>query len=369
MKKKLLAISLMGTMALTLSACGATADGATTDTGNAAAVLQQTQSETNSTTATEENAGPTFVTITDTNGTEMLVQQYPTVMAIFDYSILDILYDIGFERTGITRLITPNKDGLPDSLSFFRDASNDLVVTGGSLHWVDWDVLDLLQPQVVVLGARSFGMNAAGERLDPDERAALTNDTLGRFSNTAFPRLAVSSTDVDFFRDMETNVNALAAIFPSLADDIFSRFEELRAGVADVHARAQASGKTSLLISMDSPTAISAHHVGSRFAMFYNELGMIPVDTESTGAATVSSEYLLMQNPDVIFLMPGIRGADGDAATQNFMNDASVQRTTAAQNGHIYFLTPDAWHTTTGGFSATQGMIDDINQFLDNLDQ
>ena len=363
MKKKLLTITLMGAMALTLAACGtAAADTSNTDNSNTvhanAPVLTGGGDAGNA-----ETAGPTFVTITDTNGDQIVVQQYPTVVAIYDYSVLDILYDIGFERTGITRLITPNQAGIPDSLSFFR--YSDMVVTGGSLHWVDWDVLDLLQPQLVVLGARSFGMNAAGERLNDDDRATLVSDTLGRYSNTAFARLAVSTTETDFFRDVETNVTALAAIFPSLADDLFNRLEELKAGVADVHARAQASGLTSLLISMDSPTDISAHHPGSRFAMFYDEFGMIPVDTETTGAATVSSEYLLMQNPDVIFLMPGIRGADGDAASENFFNDPSVLRTNAAQNGRIYFLSPDAWHSTTGGFSATARMIEDINQFLD----
>ena len=294
----------------------------------------------------------------------MVVQQYPTTVAIYDYSILDMLYDIGFERTGINRLIVPNPSNLPDALEFFRDAGTDLVVSGGSLHFVDWDVLDLLQPEVVVLGARSFGMNAAGERLSSDESLALRGDTEDRYSGTAFIRLAVNNNDPDFLVDMESNAHAVAGIFPSLADDILARLEGLKAEVAYVNSRAQELGKRTLLISMDSPTTISVNHPGSRFNMIYDEFGFTPVDSESRDAATVSPEYVLRQNPEIIFLMPGIRGADGDAALENFMSDPNIMQTTAAQNGNIYLLTPDAWHTMTGGFSATETMIEDLKQAL-----
>jgi len=366
MKRKLFMSVFAGITAVMLSACGAADNPAPGAQAQEPAIIGAADTPVAyEATANEGAVIGAFVTVRDTLGNEVVVQQYPTTMAVYDFSILDMIYDIGFERTGINRLITPNQDGLPDALSFFRDDDTGLVVTGGSLHFVDWDVLDLLQPEVVVLGARSFGMNAAGERLSPDERAVLTSDTEERYSGTSFIRLAVSTTDPDFLGDMEANAVALAGMFPSLSNDILGRLESLQNDIVELREEAQQLDETVLVITMDSPTTISVNHPGSRFGMIYDQFGFTPVDSEASGdAATVSAEYVLRQNPDIIFLMAGIRGSDSGPAIENFLSDPSIAQTTAGQNNRIYLLTPDAWHTMTGGFGATEQMLEDLRQAL-----
>ena len=49
------------------------------------------------------------------------------------------------------------------------------------------------------------------------------------------------------------------------------------------------------------------------------------------------------------------------------MNDPIIKQTTAAQNGDIYVLSGNAWYTMTGGISATETMIADLNQYIIKL--
>lgn len=313
-----------------------------------------------------------YVTVTGSDGIEAVVIQNPKTVAIYDYAILDTLNSIGFEKTGIEKLVVPAKDNLPQSLEYFKSLSDDKVVSGGTLFYIDWDVLDLVQPEVVVLGGRSFRAGASGERFSEEEAEKYQSDTYGRYADTAFVKLSMNTSDSQLLSDMENNVNALSEIFPEMKEALENRLSEVKAKIEATHDKAAASGKTALFCMMVDQNTLSVFNPNSRFDMIYEEFGFTPVDQDATSwtdqhGFDVRAEYVLEKDPDVIFLLDRSATVGSGAGAENFINDPIIAKTQAALNGDIYVLSGDAWYTITGGLSAVETMIDDINQYLDKL--
>ncbi|NLM11922.1 MAG: ABC transporter substrate-binding protein [Clostridiaceae bacterium] len=353
--------------------------GCATKSSNTEANTQATQSAQKAeetpiptTEATLAPVVPETVTITDSDGNEVTVKTNPTRIAIYDYSILDILYNVGFENTRIEKLIVPAKENLPDELAFYKNAGDELVISGGSLFYIDWDVLDLIQPDLVIIGGRAFGMGPSGERLSSEDAAKYREDTFARYPNTTFVKLTTNATNSQLTKDIENNINALAQIFPELKDELEAKLTKLRTDITEINKKAKASGKKALFAMMVDQTTLSVFNPNSRFDMIYEEFGFIPADEGAVSWTNqhgfdVRAEYVLEKNPDVIFLLDRSATVGSGAGAENFMNDPIIKQTTAAQNGDIYVLSGNAWYTMTGGISATETMIADLNQYIIKL--
>ncbi|MDR0446177.1 MAG: ABC transporter substrate-binding protein [Oscillospiraceae bacterium] len=350
---------------LALAACSSDAPPADTPTPTPTETVEE---------ATPANVEePSDVTITDFDGRSVTLTPNPARVAIYDYAILDILYNIGFENTGIQQLIVPSKDTLPDALEYYKNQGDDKVLTGGTLFYVDWDVLDLVQPELVILGGRSFGMNASGERLGREENEKFRTDTEERYNQTVFAKLSVGAGDAALLTDMERNIAALSAIFPAASDELEAKFEEIKSEIAAIHAKVEASGKNALFAMMVDQTTLSVFLPSSRFDMLYEEFGFASAASEAVEwtdqhGFDVRAEYVLEVDPDVIFLLDRSATVGTGAGAENFINDPIIARTRAAVAGDIYVLTGDAWYTMTGGFSAAEAMISDISQYIEKLD-
>ncbi|MCL2169626.1 MAG: ABC transporter substrate-binding protein [Defluviitaleaceae bacterium] len=319
-----------------------------------------------------------IVTIVDFRRNVVNVRQNPTVVAIYDFGILDMLYTIGFEHTGIETLIIPMMDTLPPALSWFYDGWQDSginVVTGGTLFYVDWDILNLVNPELVILGVRSFGADAAGNRFTDDETLNFQHDTEQRFANTTFMWLTIDARIADLTNDMRANAFSLAQIFPGIGERLFAEIQSIEAEMAAIREVTTNSGMEAVFLMMLDPGTMTVFLDNSRFGFIFDEFGFAPLDmdlqmwTDQHGFQ-INSEFLLEHNPDVIFLLDRTHPPTGwGSATDNFMNDAIVQRTNAFINGHIYSGLPMAsWYTVVGGFSSARQKIEDVHRFIDNFE-
>ncbi|MDR2267356.1 MAG: ABC transporter substrate-binding protein [Christensenellaceae bacterium] len=312
-----------------------------------------------------------YIKVVDASGAEIEVPVNPTRVAVYDYSTLDILNNVDFTKTGIEQLIVPTKSSLPEELKYYADLPGDKVISGGSLFYVDWDVLDLVQPQLVILGGRSFGMDADGNRLGTDAAAEFRESTYARYSNTKFIKLSVNSTDSSLVPDMERNAGVLAKIFNKVSVD--GKLNEIKNKIADIKTKAEASESTALFCMMVDQTTLSVFNVGSRFDMLYEDFGFTPVDpnaeawTDAHGL-TARAEYVLEQNPDVIFVLDRSATVGTGGGFANLMADEVIKQTEAYKNGHIYVLSGNAWYTMTGGFTAAEAMVADLQKYFDDLE-
>lgn len=237
------------------------------------------------------------------------------------------------------------------------------------MFYIDWDVLDLIQPELVIIGGRAFGMGPSGERLSSEEVEKYKEETFSRYSDTAFVKLTTNSSDSQLTLDIENNITALSQIFPEVKDVLELKWAKLKADIQDVNEKAKSTGKRALFAMMVDQTTLSVFNPNSRFDMLYEDFGFIPADEGAVAWTNqhgfdVRAEYVLEKNPDVIFLLDRSATVGSGAGAENFMKDPIIKQTTAAQNGDIYVLTGNAWYTLTGGVTATETMISDLNQFL-----
>ena len=318
-----------------------------------------------------------LVSITDFDGNVVSVRQNPTVVAVYDQGVLDMMYTLGFDRFGIETLIVPNPSGLPPVLQGINNIPGLRVIDGGTLFYVNWDVLDLVPPELIILGARSFGMNAAGDRLDPEDVAEFRSSTEERYSDTAFIRLTINARNSDLLNDMTANAEAMALIWPHIADDLRAEIAQISGGMDYIAAVARESGYRAVFLMMTTPDNFSLFLADSRMDMVYEEFGFIPViPPEDLGDFTdqhgfeARAEFVLALDPDVIFLLDrnqmneNIPESAGHAA---LLSDPIIQRTAAYINGRIYALYPQEWYTVVGGFASAHQMIADMMRFVDNF--
>jgi ABC-type enterochelin transport system substrate-binding protein len=312
----------------------------------------------------------TFVTVTDLRGDTIEdVPVNPTVVAIYCFGVLDTLYRAGWENTGIELLIVPSKDTLPDELGWFRDQPNESVVNGGTLHWVDWGVLDMAQPQLVITGQRSFAMDHNEQRLEGDEIAALRADTQERYDGTAFVHLG-QDVDISQLENVERIASTLAQIFPDTANYLNTTFETFDGQIEATRASVEEIGATAMVVTLHSPFEFSVDvGTGMRTNVVFNTFGftnpaVAEADTALFGTGDASTELVLRINPDVIFILPHSALADASAAINNFTSDSVIQSTNAYVDNNIFVLQQAPWHTLTTGFTGMEAMINDVQQFL-----
>lgn len=356
MKKILITLLLVAAM-MALAACGG---GNGTQNGNNGAGDQEFDRESK-------------VTVTDLRGDTIAnVPVNPTTVALYCFGVLDTLYRAGWENTGIELVIVPSKDTLPDELAWFRNQPNSTVVNGGTLHWVDWGVLDMAQPQLVITGQRSFAMDHNEQRLDPDDMAALREETQERYDGTVFIHLG-QNMDFDQVENVERISSVLAQIFPATAEYLTTTFASFDAQVTELRTAIEAKNSTAMVVTLHTPFEFSVDigvgrgRSGVVFDIFgFENPAAAEADTAMFGQGDADAELVLRINPDVIFVLPHSALGDPSAAINNFKNDSIIQTTDAFANGNIFKLQTTPWHTLTTGFTGMEAMIEDVRQFVES---
>ena len=124
----------------------------------------------------------------------------------------------------------------------------NFVYRGGTLHYVNWDILDITQPELVILGMRSFAHNAAGETTTQEQRDALREEANTRYSGTSFIRLTQNFTRSNLLEDTAHNVAVLAQIFPNIAPQLNAYMDDVRESLGCIRETVQESETTALFI-------------------------------------------------------------------------------------------------------------------------
>ena len=100
--------------------------------------------------------------------------------------------------------------------------------------------------------------------------------------------------------------------------------------------------------------SLSAFGNGSRFGVVFDTFGFTSVDDNiqaSLHGQSVSYEYVLKANPDIIFVMDRTKAIGGDTTSQAVNDNDLVKQTKVGQNNKIINLNPSlvfSWFWLTG---------------------
>lgn len=273
------------------------------------------------------------IEIEDANG-KVTVPANPKKVVVFDMGSLDTIKELGEEKAVIG---VPTKS-LPAYLADF-----DKVESVGGIKEPDLEKINELQPDLIVI---------SGRQEDYQKELAEIAPTI---------YLAVDSQES--WNSTKTNIETLATIFDDkkIADD---KIQELEKEIAAVKKQA-ADSKLKTLVTLVNEGQLSAYGEGSRFGLVHDTFGFTPVDTKieaSTHGQSVSYEYVLEQNPDVIFVVDRTKAIGGDESQNNVAKNELVAQTKAGQADKVISLTPDVWYLSGGGLKCTELMLEDVAQ-------
>lgn len=288
----------------------------------------------NQQTQQEQSAEQTTVQITDANGEKAELKKNPKRVVVFDYGVADILKNLGVDAV----VGLPKNGKMPEILSNYSD---DKYTNVGSLKETDFEAVESLNPDLIIIGGRQ------AEDIDSFKEIA--------------PTVNLAVDGQDYMNSFKTVVTDLGNLFDK-QDEAKKAIDEIEAKIAKVNKTVTEKGLTASVV-MANEGSISVFSAKSRYGLIYNGLGFTEVDKnidDSTHGQQVSFEYFLENKSDYVFVVD--RGAvtgKGEAASKLFDNEV-MNKTEVAKNGNIVYLNSVIWYTMTGGIESTNQMIDEI---------
>ena len=288
----------------------------------------------NQQTQQEQSAEQTTVQVTDANGEKAELKKNPKRVVVFDYGVADILKNLGVDAV----VGLPKNGKMPEILSNYSD---DKYTNVGSLKETDFEAVESLNPDLIIIGGRQ------AEDIDSFKEIA--------------PTVNLAVDGQDYMNSFKTVVTDLGNLFDK-QDEAKKAIDEIEAKIAKVNKTVTEKGLTASVV-MANEGNISAFSAKSRYGLIYNGLGFTEVDKnidDSTHGQQVSFEYFLENKSDYVFVVD--RGAvtgKGEAASKLFDNEV-MNKTEVAKNGNIVYLNSVIWYTMTGGIESTNQMIDEI---------
>lgn len=288
----------------------------------------------NQQTQQEQSAEQTTVQITDANGEKAELKKNPKRVVVFDYGVADILKNLGVDAV----VGLPKNGKMPEILSNYSD---DKYTNVGSLKETDFEAVESLNPDLIIIGGRQ------AEDIDSFKEIA--------------PTVNLAVDGQDYMNSFKTVVTDLGKLFDK-EDEAKKAIDEIEAKIEKVNKTVKEKGLTASVV-MANEGNISAFSAKSRYGLIYNGLGFAEADKnidDSTHGQQVSFEYFLENKSDYVFVVD--RGAvtgKGEAASKLFDNEV-MNKTEVAKNGNIVYLNSVIWYTMTGGIESTNQMIDEI---------
>lgn len=289
----------------------------------------------NNTNVNSEESAQEIIEITDAAEHIVDVPYEPQSVAVFDNAQIDNMDALGLGD----RIVATASSRLPDYLSEYSN-----IEVAGTLHEIDLEITMAMEPELAIVATRS----------------SASFEALSEF----VPTLDFSLTKESAFESMSYNFLELSRVFgkEETAQSILATLEIEKNELAQT---AEESGMRALML-MYNEGSLSVFGTGSRFSHVYDDFGFTAADENievSNHGMEISYEYIIEQDPDVIFVLDrsaAISVDDGASNSSSFEENPLIKEITAYQNGQIHYLTPDTWYLSNGGVQAYEQMIADV---------
>lgn len=311
--KKLLLIAFTLMMVAFLAACGADEE----------ATLSSTVSA-----DTEEEVEVETVTVAHELG-ETTFDKNPEKVVVFDFGILDSM-----DKLGIEAIAGVPQGNIPSYLEKFADA--DKYVNAGTLKEADFEAIHAMKPDLIIISGRQSAMYE-------------------EFSDIA-PTIHLGVDAAKYMESFEGNMTTLGEIFGK-EDEVKEELAAIEAQIEGV--KASATDEKALIV-LANEGKVSAYGAASRFGIIHDVFGVQQADEgieASTHGQSISFEYILETNPDMIFVIDRNAAVGTDASAKDSLENELVKKTTAYQEDKIIYLDPDYWYLSGGGLQSVSEMV------------
>ena len=318
-KKINIILSLALSSMFILSACGTSAKG-----------TNLTETPVN-----ETAAESTEITVEHELGSAVLSKN-PKKVLVFDYGLLDVMDNLGVEVTGLPKATIP---------SFLEKYKDEKYADIGTLKEPDFEKVFELEPDVIFISSRTA---AAYEEL-----------------NKIAPTIYLPVDNADYMASVEHNAEIIGELFDK-TDEATKILSSLKDRVAAIKTKVETIGENALVVLANDGT-LSAYGAISRFGILHNALGFKQSDENielSTHGQTVTYEYILEKNPDNLYVIDRNQVVGGETNAVSTLENDIVKETDAYKNGKIVYLDPEVWYITSGGFTGTSMMLDEVEASL-----
>ena len=270
------------------------------------------------------------VTIETARG-EATIAAKPEKLIVMDMAALDTLDLLGAKPIGV-----------PDKLyvSHLQHFAEGTEVVG-SLFEPDFETINALEPDLVVIGGRSAKQYDMLSQIAPTiDMTIWGTDMVGQ----AKARLAAYGT----LLGKEDEAASLAA-------DFDAKIEEAKAAV---------KGKGNALLLLTNGPKVSAYGAAGRFGWLYDAIDLpeaIENVEDATHGEAVSFEFIRDVNPDWLLVIDrsAAIGAEGEGARQT-LDNALVQATTAWKEDQVVYLDAANVYISGGGIQSMTRTMDEL---------
>lgn len=256
------------------------------------------------------------------------VNENPGKVAVLDIAAIDTLAALEVPLAGVPENVY---------VDYLLEATKGAAAIG-NLFEPDFEAINALSPDLVVVGGRSSKQFKAMSEMAPTIDMTIWEDTVGQ----GLDRLAAYGT----IFDKEAEADALKAAF----------MDKL------AHTKAALDGKGTALIVLTNGPKISAYGAGGRFDWLHTKLGLEEAvkDVEHTAhGEAISFEFIKDANPDILIVIDRLAaiGRPGESA-QTTLDNPLVAETTAWKNGDVVYLNAADIYIAGGGIQSMSRTLD-----------
>ena len=267
---------------------------------------------------------------------EAVIDKNPEKVVVFDFGILDTLDELGVEVTGVPQTAIP---------AYLEKYAGEKYTNVGSLKEPDFEAIHAMQPDVIFISTRQA-------------------ELYEQFAEIA-PTVYVELDYTKYMESFEKNMNLVGEIFDK-KDEVASAVEEIKASVEELNKKASALDKKALIV-LANEGKVSAYGPSSRFGVIHDVFGFGAADEKievSTHGQSITFEYIMETNPDVLFVIDRNSAVGGEAGAEKVIENELVKKTTAFKEDKIIYLDPDAWYLSGGGLQSVKMMAEEIEAAL-----
>lgn len=264
---------------------------------------------------------------------EVALSGVPTKVLTQDWAVFDDLNALGVVVAGVPSSNAP---------SYLATAIPTDAEQIGSLFEPDYEGIAAAEADVYFVAARSASAFETAKDI--------------------LPTIDLSVDNADIVAGVKANMTKLGEIFER-TDKAADLNAALDAKVAEVAAAAQ--GKGTALVLVTNAGKLGVYGPDSRLSWIYNNAGMpsalADIADGDHGGDAVSFEFLLEVNPDWVFVVDRDAGTgENTGAAAALLDNELFNQTTAAKQGQIVYLDPQASYISMHGYQGVMLLLDQV---------